>query len=62
MGAFKKDIDQSLSNRNVYEYKHLQNAFIPTLNKHTLIRKEILNFNNNNFRIAIIENSNDVLI
>ena len=39
MDAFKDDLNKSLSNRNVYEYKHFQNIFVHTFNKHATIKK-----------------------
>ena len=49
LNAFKQDLDKSLSNKNVYEYKLFQNTFIHTLNKHARIKIKIIRFNNNSF-------------
>ena len=49
MNAFKQDLDKSLRNRTVYKYIHFQNKLFHTLDKHALVKKKILTFNNNRF-------------
>ena len=49
METFKKDLDKSLSNRNVHEYTYFQNLFVYI---HLSIRanqEKIMGFNNNSF-------------
>ena len=40
MDAFKEDLDESLSNRNVCEYTLFQNIFVHTLDKQVRIKKK----------------------
>ena len=49
MNAFKQDLDKSLRSRTVYKYIHFQNKLFHALDKHALVKKKILTFNNNCF-------------
>ena len=40
MDAFKEDLDESLSNRNVCEYTLFQNIFVHNLDKQVRIKKK----------------------
>ena len=55
MDAFKKDLDKSFSNRNLYEYKHFPDTFISSLNKYAPIKKKIyFRFSSNSFMIKAL--------
>ena len=45
----KREIGESLENHTSYDYSYFQNIIIALLNKHALIKKKIMCFNNNPF-------------
>ena len=51
---FKRDLGESLENHTIYDFSCFQNIYMALLNKHAPMKKKIMRFNNNPFRLKAL--------